>query len=277
MIEDNIDFSWSWDLDLLNVQDTIVQGSGIANYPDPWSTNNVDQDVSAWEPSVTYTINNDEAKPVAHNSITINGGPWSEDEHRLFLLGLKKHGKGKWKRISVEFVKTRLPSQVASHAQKYFKRMGNPAKKPRRRSSIFDIHITHVKIDDDQKKLVVQVNEATGAREAGYNVENQMDDCWISFEDNDLSSGPFYLNADVLQYPMEPPMVDHNNDTLGAQVTPPPPPTTTTPDVVSLTNEVIGSSCVVIDQQTEDYLLDLATFENLPTLCGVCLQSSSLG
>ena len=39
---------------------------------------------------------------------------------RLFLLGLKKYGKGDWRNISRNFVITRTPTQVASHAQKYF-------------------------------------------------------------------------------------------------------------------------------------------------------------
>ncbi|PIA59437.1 hypothetical protein AQUCO_00400370v1 [Aquilegia coerulea] len=45
--------------------------------------------------------------------------PWSEEEHKLFLLGLKKYGKGDWRNISRNFVITRTPTQVASHAQKY--------------------------------------------------------------------------------------------------------------------------------------------------------------
>ena len=49
--------------------------------------------------------------------------PWTEDEHKLFLLGLNKFGKGEWKSISEDFVTSRTPTQVASHAQKYFKRL----------------------------------------------------------------------------------------------------------------------------------------------------------
>eukprot|EP00249_Psilotum_nudum_P004716 c18215_g1_i1 orf=236-1429(+) len=66
------------------------------------------------------------------------GVPWTEDEHRLFLLGLQQLGKGDWRGISRNFVKSRTPTQVASHAQKYFLRRSNLNKR-RRRSSLFDM------------------------------------------------------------------------------------------------------------------------------------------
>ncbi|KAI4374496.1 hypothetical protein MLD38_012483 [Melastoma candidum] len=66
------------------------------------------------------------------------GIPWTEEEHRLFLLGLDKYGKGDWRSISRNFVVSRTPTQVASHAQKYFIRL-NSMNKDRRRSSIHDI------------------------------------------------------------------------------------------------------------------------------------------
>lgn len=66
------------------------------------------------------------------------GVPWTEEEHKLFLLGLQKVGKGDWRGISRNFVKTRTPTQVASHAQKYFLRRSNLNRR-RRRSSLFDI------------------------------------------------------------------------------------------------------------------------------------------
>ncbi|KAI7750945.1 hypothetical protein M8C21_009137 [Ambrosia artemisiifolia] len=66
------------------------------------------------------------------------GVPWTEEEHKLFLLGLQQVGKGDWRGISRKFVKTRTPTQVASHAQKYFIRQSNVNRR-RRRSSLFDI------------------------------------------------------------------------------------------------------------------------------------------
>ncbi|KAA3477204.1 myb-like protein J [Gossypium australe] len=52
--------------------------------------------------------------------------------------GLEKLGKGDWRGISRNFVTTRTPTQVASHAQKYFLRQATLNKK-NRRSSLFDI------------------------------------------------------------------------------------------------------------------------------------------
>ncbi|KAE9615767.1 putative transcription factor MYB/SANT family [Lupinus albus] len=88
------------------------------------------------------------------------GIAWTEDEHRLFLLGLEKYGKGDWRSISRNLVLTRNPTQVASHAQKYFIRL-NSMNKDRRRSSIHDItSIDNGDVSASQVPITGQTNDS---------------------------------------------------------------------------------------------------------------------
>ncbi|KAL5752305.1 hypothetical protein ACOSP7_022489 [Xanthoceras sorbifolium] len=50
---------------------------------------------------------------------------WSENEHRLFLKGHEIYGR-RWKTIS-KFMKTKTPTQVASHGQNYLRRQAEAA------------------------------------------------------------------------------------------------------------------------------------------------------
>jgi SHAQKYF class myb-like DNA-binding protein len=52
----------------------------------------------------------------------INNGVWSEEEHERFVQGYKECGRN-WSRIAKVFVKTRERTQIASHAQKWFKKL----------------------------------------------------------------------------------------------------------------------------------------------------------
>ncbi|XP_027367018.1 transcription factor DIVARICATA-like [Abrus precatorius] len=91
--------------------------------------------VSSWDSSNQISFG---SKPRHGDNERKKGTPWTEEEHRLFLIGLSKFGKGDWRSISRNVVVTRTPTQVASHAQKYFLRQ-NSVKKERKRSSIHDI------------------------------------------------------------------------------------------------------------------------------------------
>ncbi|CAA7406805.1 unnamed protein product [Spirodela intermedia] len=71
----------------------------------------------AVDPGIVESLK--QALPSRH---TTKNTTWSDEEHRLFLLGMDLHGKGDWKSISRHFVVSRSPSQIASHAQKFFKR-----------------------------------------------------------------------------------------------------------------------------------------------------------
>ena len=73
--------------------------------------------------------------------------------NRLFLQGLDKYGRGDWRNISKLCVHSRTPTQVASHAQKYFKWMVVVDK--RTKSSIHNATIL------DNRKIVTQQVQTT--------------------------------------------------------------------------------------------------------------------
>jgi SHAQKYF class myb-like DNA-binding protein len=46
---------------------------------------------------------------------------WTDNEHRLFLLGLAEHGRGAWRAIASDYVTTRTATQVRNCRQPDFR------------------------------------------------------------------------------------------------------------------------------------------------------------
>ncbi|XP_031493109.1 transcription factor DIVARICATA-like [Nymphaea colorata] len=125
--------------------------SGRVEPPWPQRESNEEDDVLVEEASPTSSTG---AKSEPERK---KGVPWTEEEHRLFLIGLEKYGKGDWRSISRNAVISRTPTQVASHAQKYFIRQG-ASKKERKRASIHDITTANLeepaRITTDQSMIL---------------------------------------------------------------------------------------------------------------------------
>ncbi|RYQ95724.1 hypothetical protein Ahy_B08g091069 isoform A [Arachis hypogaea] len=113
-----------------------VSMNNLSQYVHPQDDSNNNKDAAF---STTGYASAEDAAP--HNSGKIRererkrGVRWTEEEHKLFL-----------------YVKTRTPTQVASHAQKYFLRRSNLNRR-RRRSSLFDIttdSVSSIPMEEEQ-------------------------------------------------------------------------------------------------------------------------------
>ncbi|XP_024976134.1 transcription factor MYB1R1-like [Cynara cardunculus var. scolymus] len=141
-----------------------VSMNNLSQYEQPAtresSNNNIDvAAVAAVAADTGYASADDAVRNQSNGSRERKRGvPWTEDEHKLFLLGLQKVGKGDWRGISRNFVKTRTPTQVASHAQKYFLRRSNLNRR-RRRSSLFDITTDSVPAVSTEEQQVPEDNK----------------------------------------------------------------------------------------------------------------------
>ncbi|KAM0926750.1 hypothetical protein ACQ4PT_003326 [Festuca glaucescens] len=123
----------AWDHYQALVADVDLIERGAVDIPSCWDDDDGGDDRSAGAASTDRRA----GKPRGEERR--RGIPWSEEEHKLFLDGLDKYGRGDWRNISRFAVRTRTPTQVASHAQKYFIRQANAATRDSKRKSIHDI------------------------------------------------------------------------------------------------------------------------------------------
>ena len=101
------------------------------------------------------------------------GNRWTEDEQRAFLKGLDFHGKGNWTNIAKDFVPSRTPTQVASHAQKYFVRLSdansNSNERKKKAQEIKCFWSSYWKTEDTDQAMV-----PLGNNQETHNVANYM-------------------------------------------------------------------------------------------------------
>ncbi|WVY94430.1 hypothetical protein V8G54_033518 [Vigna mungo] len=98
---------------------------------------------------------------------------WTEDEHRLFLLGLIACGEGDWKGISELYVVSKSPSQVASHAQKYKIHQKASTKNKKRKS----IHEVSIEPSKHALPTYIMSLDETSSKDDVLNCANHMESC----------------------------------------------------------------------------------------------------
>lgn len=119
------------------------------------------------------------------------GVPWTEEEHRRFLMGLEKYGKGDWRNISRNFVISKTPTQVASHAQKYYLRQLS-REKERKRPSIHDITTIHLTSNEllnnnNNKRSMCEENSRSSLfQKNSISTTGVPNGCWNNSFDGDL-------------------------------------------------------------------------------------------
>jgi len=121
-------------------------------------------------------------------------------------MGLQKVGKGDWRGISRNFVKTRTPTQVASHAQKYFLRKSNLNRR-RRRSSLFDITADTVPVKPLEEQPKQEHRDETSIIPTGAPAPSVAENSGMNNNNGygvapfSVSVGPYYMPVQVQNHP----------------------------------------------------------------------------
>lgn len=85
--------------------------------------------------------------------------PWSEEDHKNFLRGIRAHNWGNWKTIQKRFLPNKSVSQITSHGQKFLKKKNS--NKEKKRKSIHDVTLD----DNDGSDCRVSMLMASSRRD----------------------------------------------------------------------------------------------------------------
>ncbi|KAH7857823.1 hypothetical protein Vadar_016889 [Vaccinium darrowii] len=193
----------------------VTEGVGTTSFRKSASMNNLahydDQPLLDPNSDLNAGYNSDDVVHAsAPNRERKRGVPWTEDEHKMFLLGLQRVGKGDWRRISKNFVKTRTPTQVASHAQKYFLRRSNHNRR-RRRSSLFDIttdtFMDSVMEEDEIQKETISTYQPLGSPVLSSSLvppSSKMEDLNLNYPPPNMDSSSLRLSLNLSVSPLPP-------------------------------------------------------------------------
>ena len=116
-------------LDRVHVATAAAQAAVAASTPSLRNSASEDAATAPPPPLPTITHHYHIISATSNGRTERKEGPWTEEEHRLFLLGLQKLRKGDWRGISRYYVQTRTHTQVRSHARNYFNRLSNVNKR----------------------------------------------------------------------------------------------------------------------------------------------------